>query len=220
MAVEPIEPDHVILGCRDLDEGITFAEKLSGYRAAIGGSHPGKGTRNALLKLGQRCYLEILAPDPEQPQLTWHQEILSLDEPLLVGWAVVVGDIATYAEYLRAKNVACIGPTAGSRSRPDGLGYKWQTLTREDDKSGILPFYIEWAQDSPHPASDAPGGCMFSRMLPTGQVIHSAPPNANFEQMQMPDRPAQLHVFIAGQFGEFELTTKTVPSEVWRKRPG
>ena len=114
MAGEPIQPDHVLLGCKNLDQGIAYAEKLCGYRAAIGGSHPGRGTRNAILKMGERSYLEIIAPDPDQPQLTWHQELLTLDEPLLVGWAVAVKDIDGYATRLRAKGVACIGPTPGN----------------------------------------------------------------------------------------------------------
>jgi Glyoxalase-like domain len=218
MAVGPIQPDHVLLGCKDLDEGIAYAEKLCGYRAEIGGSHPGRGTRNALLKLGERSYLEIIAPDPDQPQLTWHQELLTLDEPLLVGWAVAVKDIDGYATRLRAKGVACIGPTQGSRTTPDGKTFKWKTLLLEDDKSGILPFRIEWAEDSAHPATDAPGGCVFSRMFRTGQVIEFPPPGAGFERKLTPNRPAQLHVFIAGRFGEFELTTKSISSEAWSKR--
>ena len=66
--------DHIILGCRDLLEGIAYVENLSGYRAAFGGSHPGRGTRNALLRIGQESYLEILAADPEQNGLDWYRE--------------------------------------------------------------------------------------------------------------------------------------------------
>ena len=115
-AVEPFEPDHIILGCKDLDEGIAYMEKLSGYRAAMGGSHPGRGTRNALLKLGYKSYLEILAPDPEQKELVWHKELAMLDVPLIVGWAVAVKNIEQYAQHLRERGVACVGPTAGSRT--------------------------------------------------------------------------------------------------------
>ncbi len=38
--------DHFILGCDDLDRGIDFVEKHTGVRAAFGGVHPGRGTRN------------------------------------------------------------------------------------------------------------------------------------------------------------------------------
>jgi hypothetical protein len=216
-AVTPHQPDHIILGCRDIDEGIDYAEGLSGYRAEIGGSHPGRGTRNALLKLGERSYLEILAPDPEQPELTWHKEILTLTEPLLIGWAEPGKNIDQYAASLRAKGIACIGPISGTRANPKGEVFRWRTVMLEDDKAGILPFYIEWASDSPHPASDAPGGCLFIRMSRAGQIIMTPSPGPGYQRMIFSDKPAQLHVTIAGRYGEFQLISRAVPSEAWLK---
>jgi Glyoxalase-like domain len=209
--------DHILLGCADLDTGMAYMEKLSGYRAAIGGSHPGRGTRNALLKLGERCYLEILAPDPEQQQLTWYSEILTLKEPVLVGWAVETKNLDRYAANLRAKGIACTGPTPGSRTRPDGQTYRWRTVKLEDDKAGILPFHIEWAEDSPHPASDAPGACLFRSLSRTGHVIHTPPPGPDYRRTTNPSTSAQLQVTIAGRFGEFTLNSRAIPSEHWSK---
>lgn len=210
-------PDHIILGCRDLDEGVEYMEKLSGYRAEFGGVHPGRGTRNALLKLGDRSYLEILAPDPEQPQLYWHAEIATLKEPLLVGWAEEVKNIDNYAAWLRAHGTPCTGPIGGSRTRPNGDDFRWKTVMLGDDKAGILPFRIEWASDSPHPASDAPGGCLFLKIFRTGQVIQTPSPGPDFKLMVHPDKLAQLHVIIAGRYGDFELKSEAVPSEFWCK---
>jgi hypothetical protein len=161
----PIVLDHIIIGCRDLDEGISLVEKQTGVRAAFGGVHPGRGTHNALLSLGERRYLEILAPDPKQKSQTWFEELKSLTEPKLIGWAAHPGNITSFADRLRAAKVACTGPTDGSRARPDGQMLHWKTLNLEDDRNGLLPFFIEWSADSPHPSSDAPKGCSLKKFF-------------------------------------------------------
>src|SRR4051812_10884651 len=57
--------DHVILGIDDLQKGIAELERATGVRAVFGGAHPGRGTQNALISLGENHYLEILAPNPD-----------------------------------------------------------------------------------------------------------------------------------------------------------
>ena len=153
--------DHILLGSNNLESGIDFVEKHTGVRAQFGGVHPGRGTQNALLSLGDRRYLEIIAPDPAQPNVNnpLAPQLRSLKEPRLVGWAAHPGNLAAFAQKLRAAGVAFEGPLPGSRKRPDGRLLQWQTLHLADDASGLLPFFIEWAPDSPHPSADAPKGC-------------------------------------------------------------
>ena len=154
--------DHILLGCNDLDHGIAFVEQHTGVRAAFGGVHPGRGTRNALLSLGERRYLEIIAPDPQQSGAPDIYGLQKLTEPRLVTWAAHPGDIQALANRLSNEGIAAEGPTLGSRKRPDGQLLQWKTLNLKDNAAGLLPFFIEWSADSPHPSTDAPQGCRLS----------------------------------------------------------
>jgi len=160
--------DHILLGSSDLMAGIAFVEERTGVRAAFGGVHPGRGTRNALLALGDRQYLEIIAPDPAQDKVPDFAtpllaKLKSLSTPHLVTWADHPGNLEALAAKLRAAGIAFDGPRDGSRSRPDGRLLKWRTLNLADDRNGILPFFIEWDPNSVHPSVDAPQGCRLDR---------------------------------------------------------
>src|SRR5881396_4291339 len=106
----PVLLDHIILGCNDLDSGIEAVEEATGVRPAIGGVHPGRGTRNALLSLGERRYLEVMAPDPKQQDIVRFPQIRQMTNPRLIGWAVHTGDIAAAAKRLRENQIAFQGP--------------------------------------------------------------------------------------------------------------
>ena len=155
----PTALDHILLGSSDLDEGIAFVKKHAGVTAALGGVHPGRGTRNALLSLGEKYYLEIIAPDPAQPGLPDHYDLRKLTAPRLVGWAAHPGDLNLFAARLRNANLTFDGPTPGSRKRPDGRLLEWKTLNLHEDQAGLLPFFIEWSAGTVHPSADAPAGC-------------------------------------------------------------
>src|SRR6202790_431512 len=154
----PAVLDHILLGCNDLDRGIAFVEEHTGVRAAFGGVHPGRGTRNALLSLGEKHYLEIIALDPLQSDAPDHYGLQKLIEPRLVGWAAHPGDLNQFATRLSNAGLGFDGPNPGSRKRPDGRLLQWTTLNLKDDHIGLLPFFIEWSADTIHPSVDAPAG--------------------------------------------------------------
>ena len=155
--------DHMLLGCGDLDKGVELVERHLGVRAAFGGVHPGRGSRNALLSLGEHRYLEIIAPDPQQPRSADVRQLYRIESPRLIGWAAHVDDIATVERRLTAAGIAFEPVRAGSRQRPSGETLRWKALSLRDDKGGLLPFFIEWSKDATHPAVDAPKGCQVDR---------------------------------------------------------
>jgi hypothetical protein len=202
--------DHIILGCNDLDVGMDFVEQNTGVRPAIGGVHPGRGTRNALLSLGERRYLEIIAPDPGQQKIVHFPQIRQMVDPRLIGWAVHPPDIAAAAKLLRDNQVAFQGPDDGSRKRPDGRVLNWKTVNLEDDRHGLLPFFIEWSADSVHPSKDAPKKCHLDYFTVMG--LDPAELRKVFQQIgveasvERSDRD-RLRAHITGPQGELGLSS-------------
>ena len=156
--------DHLLLGISNLETGIGWVEKITGVKAAVGGSHPGVGTRNALLSLGGRRYLEIIAPDPAQGTFNSRQDVRKLTEPRLITWAAGTKDIESIARRAAESGRQIFGPRDGSRARPDGQTIRWKTLgIMHQFGSELLdpiPFFIEWAPDAIHPSQDSPTGCV------------------------------------------------------------
>ena len=152
--------DHLVYGTPDLEDTVDRLERQTGVRAASGGQHLGHGTRNALIALGPASYLEIVGPDPEQPELDEPRwlGIDDLDAPRLITWAAMASPLAPFVEQAAARGVALGRVQPGRRRRPDGVDLHWE-LTDPSVMlaDGLVPFFIDWGS-GPHPAETAPSG--------------------------------------------------------------
>ena len=210
--------DHILLGCSDLERGIAFVEEHTGVRATFGGVHPGRGTQNALISLGERSpqelnprrYLEIIAPDPKQSGVEQYSVITKLKEPRLIGWAVHRDDLDQFTERLHQARIEFEGPQSGSRQRPDGKVLHWKALRLKDDRGGLLPFFIQWSSDTTHPSVDAPRGChleSFELLTPDPNVLAKITDQLDLAvEISKADEP-QIRAVIRCAGKELQLTS-------------
>ena len=205
--------DHLLLGIADLDQGISWVESRTGVRAVTGGSHPGVGTRNALLSLGGRQYLEIIAPDPAQAAFNFQIDIRALREPRLITWAARATDINAIAKNAREAGQQIFGPRDGSRARPDGKLLQWKTLgiLNKFGLQGVepIPFFIEWATDSAHPSQDSPRGCelqAFEIEHPDPASLTDALKKLGIEAKVKPAKNVRLTATLRTPKGKVELS--------------
>jgi hypothetical protein len=202
--------DHILLGCAELQHGIDVVEQQTGVRARFGGVHPGRGTQNALLSLGERHYLEIIAPDPKQAGAPDRYGLRELSEPRPVGWAAHPGSLEEFAVRLTREGIAFEGPTPGSRQRPDGRRLEWSTLTLNDDAGGLLPFFIEWHANSLHPSVDAPQGCRvlsFKAATPDLPKVGRLAAKLGLELPIIQSETPRLSITLAGPKGQFVISS-------------
>lgn len=163
--------DHIIYAAPDLEAAVDEIEALLGVRAGGGGQHTGQGTHNRLLALGPHTYLEIIAPDPGQPEPTFPRPygVDGVTSGRLVGWALTCDDIEHAVSGARAEGFDPGDIVEGQRLTPSGSLLRWR-VTRNALTAGVIPFLIDWGA-TPHPASSAPAGLVLRKL----RIEHPAP---------------------------------------------
>lgn len=173
--------DHLVLGVPDFAAGLEHVARLTGVTPTAGGAHPGQGTRNAVLRLGPKRYLEVLGPDPEQTP-AHHGLRFDLDKlkaPSLVAWCLRVGDLEEHVERARQLGMAPTGVVPLSRQTPAGEVLRWRVAglglgSRGRGLGGTVPFLIDWG-DTSHPADGTPDAVSlreFSLRHPDPDRVH------------------------------------------------
>lgn len=155
--------DHLVFASPDLDEGVRYVEELLGVKTAPGGRHDGLGTRNRLIGLGPDCYMEVVAPDPDQPEPSGPRWFGLDDLPRrrLVSWCVKSADLLDTVERGRAAGIDLGELKTGGRVTPDGSRLAWTFSDPWADRAGgVIPFFIDWG-DTSHPARSLGQPCTF-----------------------------------------------------------
>lgn len=163
--------DHLIYAAPDLTIAVADVEDRFGVQAEAGGKHTGLGTHNALLALGPLTYLEIIAPDPEQPG-TSVPVPFGIDRVTrggLVGWALACDDIDGTVAKARSRGYDPGEVIDGQRVGPTGTVLRWRA-TSNALADTLVPFLICWG-DTEHPARTAPSGLI----LESVQIEHPDP---------------------------------------------
>lgn len=160
--------DHVMVGVRDLDSGISILEESTGVSAAYGGIHPGRDTRNALLSLGSDRYFELIAPQAGLEEMTDPIALATVElrTPTPMHWAVATRNIEVTRRTVMAQGWQTTEVTARSRETPDGTQLRWRMFFITDDAdAAAIPFFIEWGEDSVHPSQTSPAGCELAKFI-------------------------------------------------------
>lgn len=156
----PSELDHLVYGVLDLEAAVDNFESQFGVRPAMGGSHPGLGTRNALVSLGPTCYLELMGPDPAQSAPAARPFGLdSIAGPRFIAWAIHVENLDERVEAAKRQGYDPGPILPMNRKTPDGQELAWRLTFKPGGAAiGIVPFMIDWG-GCETPATTAPVGC-------------------------------------------------------------
>ena len=164
--------DHLVLATPDVDATSAQVGEQWGVAVVGGGSHTGRGTRNALIGLGGSTYLEIVGPDADQPEPNQPRPfgVDQLTQAAFVAWCARPAHPLDDVLARLAAHGIDLGPAAAmSRLRPDGLQLNWQLTfpLLSEPHRGAVPFLIDWL-DSPHPTASLP----HDARLVSLQVVH------------------------------------------------
>ena len=143
--------DHIVIVAPSLVQGVEYVRQCLGVTPQPGGEHPRMATHNALIKLGDEIFLEVIAinpgaPGPARPR--WF-ELDRMDRnamPRLATWVARTNDI-------HAAVAASTVPLGNMEPMTRGA-LNW-LITIPGDGSlpmhGMAPTLIEW-HNGPHPA--------------------------------------------------------------------
>ena len=150
--------DHLVVAAVTLADGIDYVADLTGVAPQPGGRHVAMGTHNALLRLGERLYLEVIAIDPDGAKPArprWFDlDNVALraelaEQPRLIHWVARTSEIERTVEH-------CPIPLGAVHAFERG-SYRWRITVPDDGArpaGGVFPTLIAW--DSPHPADVLP----------------------------------------------------------------
>ncbi len=153
MAKLNVNLDHFLIGTADLEKAVEWFATLTGVTPGFGGIHPGAGTANYLVSLGNGSYLELIGSIPGEKPRGLGKAFAGFQEPSLFWFAAGSKELSEQSKALTDLGMATAGPITGRRRSSDGRELTWDILEiGKHSFGGCLPFMIDW-KDTPHPSA-------------------------------------------------------------------
>lgn len=160
--------DHIVYAVSDLDEACRKFEELLGVKPVFGGYHQTQGTKNALVGLGDGQYLELLAIDHTNTQVSaprW-MGIDLFTKPQVTRLAMKSSNLERDIPVLQKANSNMGVRSAGSRKTNDGTLLAWDLLMPlASPEVEILPFMIDWSGADSHPSDQLISKCRLIELV-------------------------------------------------------
>ena len=154
--------DHIVYCVHDLDRAIVDFEILLGIAPVFGGYHTTQGTKNALLNLGNQCYLELLAIDPDNESIKrdrWMGVDL-LSKPQITRWSLKSEDLDSDSQIIKEYNPSMGRIEGGSRKTTSGDTLKWGiAMPLAEPEIEVVPFMTDWSESGVHPTDSLEDMC-------------------------------------------------------------
>jgi hypothetical protein len=149
--------DHLVIGAKDLAQGVGYVKHILGVEMPFGGVHELMGTHNHLMRLGEDVFLEVIAANPHIKS-SGHPRWYGLDDPfvreqlekspVLLSWVVRTDDIHGLTK-------SCDQFSFGRPTEVSRGDLTWYFGLPEDGRllaGGMAPYVMQWQADT-HPAS-------------------------------------------------------------------
>ena len=160
--------DHIVYCVPDLETAIDHFENLLGILPSIGGAHPTRGTKNALLNLGNQCYLEILAIDEKNVSFSGKRwmGIDLLRGSKITRWSLKSEDLKKDSEILKRYSSDLSQISGGSRMTGNGNLLSWEMIVpAPSPEVELMPFLTDWSNWKAHPTDSLLEGCYLEKVI-------------------------------------------------------
>jgi catechol 2,3-dioxygenase-like lactoylglutathione lyase family enzyme len=134
--------DHIIIGVRDLEAAAQRFSHNLGLIPSGGGVHPGGGTANRIIVIGD-TYLELITVDrPQEAQASLRQRLEQAEG--YINFVLASDALEADCQALRQRGIALIGPVPGMLRTEDGRARGWMRADIErPDMVQRYPFIIQ-----------------------------------------------------------------------------
>lgn len=151
--------DHIVYAVSDLDQAIKSFEELTGVTPIFGGYHTTEGTKNALVNLQDGMYLELIAIDTANVEVTQNRwmgvDLLTRDQ--VTRFAIKSDDLEKDSIILKTYNSEMGKKKGGSRHTTTGELLQWELLMPlANPEVEIIPFVLDWSTSAAHPHTMLP----------------------------------------------------------------